>query len=97
MVKKLDTLQGNQEINSLIGWSYVEGRDAITKSFSFSDFNAAFAFMTKCAMNAERINHHPEWFNVYNRVEVTLSTHEMGGLTDLDIECAKFMDKVADA
>lgn len=82
-------------IGELDDWSEVEGRDAISKTFTFKNFSAAFGFMTRSAMAAEVQNHHPEWFNVYNRVEVTLSTHDAGGLTDYDIKLAKTMDKIA--
>ncbi len=74
------------------GWTLVSDRDALTKTFQFADFNAAFGFMSRCALKAEQLNHHPEWFNVWNRVEVTLSTHDAGGLTRLDVELAQFMD-----
>lgn len=79
----------------LSGWRAAEGRDAIQKSFKFADFTAAFAFMTRAALHAEKHDHHPEWFNVYNRVEVTLATHDAGGVTALDIALAKFMDEAA--
>ncbi|MBL8833629.1 MAG: 4a-hydroxytetrahydrobiopterin dehydratase, partial [Rhodospirillales bacterium] len=65
------------------------------KSYKFADFNAAFAFMTRVALKAEKMDHHPEWFNVYNKVDVVLSTHDAGGLTERDIKLAKFMDAVA--
>lgn len=77
-------------------WSMVNGRDAITKKFQFSDFVAAFGYMTKVALIAEKHNHHPEWFNVYNKVDVTLSTHDCGGLSELDVQLAKEMDKFYD-
>jgi 4a-hydroxytetrahydrobiopterin dehydratase len=80
---------------ALEGWSLVEGRDAIEKRFGFSDFNAAFGFMSRVAMVAEKMDHHPEWSNVYNAVEVTLSTHDAGGLTTLDINLAHSMDHIA--
>jgi 4a-hydroxytetrahydrobiopterin dehydratase len=76
-------------------WAEAEGRDAITRSFRFKSFNEAFAFMTRVALKAERMNHHPEWLNVYNRVDVTLATHDAGGLTALDIELARFADRAA--
>jgi len=79
----------------LSGWSDVAGRDAITKKFVFRDFNAAFGFMTRAALVAEKMDHHPEWFNVYKTVEVTLSTHDAGGVTELDIKLATEMDKLA--
>ena len=74
------------------GWIQVDGRDAIKKVYLFDDFIVAFSFMTKVAIYAEKMNHHPEWFNVYNRVEVTLSTHDCGGLSKLDIELANIID-----
>ncbi len=80
----------------LEGWSPVAGsRDAIAKTFRFADFNAAFGFMTRTALMADKLDHHPEWFNVYNRVEVTLATHDADGVTDLDVKLAQFMDKAA--
>ena len=75
-------------------WETIPGRDAIYKKFVFSDFEQAFAWMTKVAQVAEQINHHPEWFNVWNTVEVTLSTHDVQGLTQSDIELAKAMEKL---
>jgi 4a-hydroxytetrahydrobiopterin dehydratase len=80
---------------SLDGWVEMDGRDAIEKSFKFKDFNAAFGFMARVALKAETMDHHPEWFNVYNTVQVTLATHDAGGVTDKDIELARFMDKAA--
>ena len=77
------------------GWALVEGRDAITKTFRFDDFNAAFGFMSRAALMAEKLDHHPEWFNVYNRVEVTLTTHDAGGLSPLDVKLATAMDAMA--
>ena len=79
----------------LEGWTAVEGRDAIAKTFRFGDFNAAFAFMTQVALMAEKLDHHPEWFNVYDRVEVTLATHEADGVTERDVNLAQFMDAAA--
>jgi 4a-hydroxytetrahydrobiopterin dehydratase len=80
----------------LAGWEKVDGgRDAIRKTFRFDDFNHAFGFMTRVALAAEKLDHHPEWFNVYNRVEVTLATHDAGGVTELDITLAAFMDAAA--
>jgi 4a-hydroxytetrahydrobiopterin dehydratase len=79
----------------LSGWSAAEGRDAISKSFKFKDFNAAFGWMTRVALAAEKLDHHPEWFNVYNRVDVTLATHDADGVTDLDVTLAKLMDAAA--
>jgi len=81
----------------LPGWSAVDGRDAIAKTFRFADFNAAFGWMTRIALAAEKADHHPEWFNVYNRVDVTLSTHDAGGVTELDVALALIMDAAAAA
>ena len=78
-----------------VGWTKVEGRDAIHKSFKFKDFSAAFGFMTRVALEAEKMDHHPEWFNVYNRVEVTLATHSAGGVTEKDIKLAQAMNRLA--
>ena len=80
---------------SLQGWSAAEGRDAIVRSFRFADFNAAFGFMTRVALLAEKLDHHPEWSNVYNRVEVLLATHDADGVTELDLQMARFMDEAA--
>jgi 4a-hydroxytetrahydrobiopterin dehydratase len=82
-------------LSALDAWALVEGRDAITRKFGFSDFNAAFGFMSRVALVAEKMNHHPEWSNVYNSVDVTLSTHDAGGLTALDINLAHSMDHIA--
>ena len=82
-------------LTRLKGWSEVPGRDAITKKFVFKDFNEAFGFMSRVALVAEKMDHHPEWFNVYKTVEVTLSTHDAGGLTDRDVKLAEAMDKIA--
>lgn len=80
----------------LSGWSVKDGdRDAIEKTFKFADFKSAFAFMSACALKAEQMDHHPEWFNVYNRVEVTLTTHDADGVTALDLELASYMDALA--
>ncbi|MEL6373807.1 MAG: 4a-hydroxytetrahydrobiopterin dehydratase [Pseudomonadota bacterium] len=77
------------------GWTRREDGLAITKTFKFDDFNAAFGFMARAALMAEKMDHHPEWFNVYNRVEVTLTTHDAGGVSDLDLKLAKAMDAYA--
>jgi len=79
----------------LHGWSAAPARDAIVKTFRFKDFNAAFGFMTRIALAAEKLDHHPEWFNVYNRVDVLLATHDADGVTVLDVELAKIMDAAA--
>jgi 4a-hydroxytetrahydrobiopterin dehydratase len=95
MSQKLAGAARKSALARLKGWSEVTGRDAITKKFVFADFNQAFGFMTRAALVAEKMDHHPEWFNVYKTVEVTLSTHDAGGLTDLDIKLAEIMDKLA--
>ena len=82
-------------IARLEGWRVASGRDAIVKEFRFKDFNAAFGFMSRVALYAEKHDHHPEWFNVYNRVEATLATHDAGGVTDKDVALAHFMDQAA--
>ena len=83
-------------LKGLPGWSALAGeRDAIARTFRFRDFNTAFAFMTRVAMKAEQLDHHPEWSNVYNRVEVVLATHDADGVTELDVTLATFMDEAA--
>jgi 4a-hydroxytetrahydrobiopterin dehydratase len=82
-------------LGKLKGWSELKGRDAISKKFTFKDFNEAFGFMTRVALVAEKLDHHPEWFNVYKNVEVTLSTHDAGGLTERDVTLAEAMDRIA--
>jgi len=89
------TIGAAEAVKSLSGWTAAEGRDAIEKTFEFADFNEAFGFMTRTAIKADQMDHHPEWFNVYNRVEVTLSTHDAGGVTDKDVSLARFMDSLA--
>jgi len=91
-------LEGAARRGALAGvpeWREVEGRDAIARKFVFKDFNQAFGFMARVALVAEKMDHHPEWFNVYKTVEVTLSTHDAGGLTAKDIQLAKAMDSFA--
>ncbi len=95
MAQKLSGEARKSAMTRLSGWSEVSGRDAIAKKFVFKDFNQAFGFMTRAALVAEKMDHHPEWFNVYKTVEVTLSTHDAGGLTDLDVKLAEAMDKIA--
>ncbi|XP_014439090.1 pterin-4-alpha-carbinolamine dehydratase 2 [Tupaia chinensis] len=77
------------------GWAELSERDAIYKEFAFKNFNQAFGFMTRVALQAEKMNHHPEWFNVYNKVQVTLTSHDRGGLTKRDVKLAKFIEKAA--
>ena len=93
-----DKLQGDaraKALSGLSGWSEVEGRDAIAKTFTFDDFNQAFGWMSRVALAAEKMDHHPEWSNVYRTVEVTLSSHDAGGLTERDIALAEAMDAFA--
>jgi 4a-hydroxytetrahydrobiopterin dehydratase len=94
MAPKLDQAQRSEILQRLPHWRLADGRDAIQKTFTFKDFNAAFGFMTRAALIAEQMNHHPEWFNVWNRVDVTLSTHDAGGLTELDLKLAEAMDRL---
>ena len=96
MTRKLDKEARKQALASLKGWQDAEGRDAIKKRFTFGDFTEAFSFMTRVALAAERMDHHPEWFNVYKTVDVTLSTHDAGGVTEKDIALARIMDKAAE-
>ena len=86
-----------EALKTLPGWEAVDGRDAIRRTYRFGDFNAAFGFMSRCALTAEKLDHHPEWFNVYNRVEVVLATHDADGVTPLDVQLASFMDAAAAA
>jgi 4a-hydroxytetrahydrobiopterin dehydratase len=95
MAAKLDPQARKAALAKLSGWSEAAGRDAITKKFVFKDFNAAFGFMARAALVAEKMDHHPEWFNVYKTVEVTLATHDAGGVTELDVKLAEAMDKIA--
>lgn len=92
---RLDFAQQEACLATLAGWQRVTGREAIGKTFRFEDFNAAFGWMCRVALMAERLDHHPEWRNVFNRVEVVLTTHDAGGLTELDFRLAAFMDEVA--
>jgi 4a-hydroxytetrahydrobiopterin dehydratase len=93
MIRKLTEKERRSALAELSGWSMAKGRDAIQKSFRFPDFNAAFGFMTRVALMAEKMDHHPEWSNVYNRVEITLATHEAKGVTERDIRLARFIDE----
>ena len=94
---KLDDSERTEKLEPLFsaGWKMVEGRDAIEKKFQFKDFNQAFGFMTRIALKADKMDHHPEWFNVYNNVNITLSTHECQGLSNRDITLAKFIEEAA--
>ena len=95
MTQKLTADARKAALAKLAGWSDVAGRDAIAKTFTFKDFNQAFGFMTRAALVAEKNDHHPEWFNVYKTVEVTLSTHDAGGVTERDVQLAEAMNKLA--
>ncbi len=92
MVEKLDAAGRAALARDLPGWAMVDGRDAITRSFRFADFSAAWGFMARVALLAEQQGHHPEWSNVWNRVEITLSTHDTGGLSTRDVTLAKAID-----
>src|SRR5690242_4548801 len=95
MAQKLSGEARSRALARLGGWSEVKGRDAISKKFVFADFNEAFGFMARVALAAEKLDHHPEWSNVYNKVDIVLSTHSAGGLTELDIKLAQKMDRIA--
>ena len=85
-----------KELEKLDGWQRLEARPALYKKFVFKNFNEAWGFMSRCAMLAEKINHHPEWSNIYKTVDITLTTHDAGGITDLDIKMARAMNGYAD-
>jgi 4a-hydroxytetrahydrobiopterin dehydratase len=93
--QKLTAEARKAALDKLKGWADAPGREAIAKTFVFKDFNQAFGFMTRVALVAEKMDHHPEWFNVYKTVEVTLSTHDAGGVTALDIKLAEAMERIA--
>jgi len=95
MAEKLTGNARKTALAKLMGWSEVTGRDAISRKFTFKDFNEAFGFMARAALIAEKLDHHPEWFNVYNKVEVTLSTHDAGGVTERDVTLAEAMNRLA--
>jgi 4a-hydroxytetrahydrobiopterin dehydratase len=95
MRQKLTGAERAQALKRIAGWSESPNRDAITRKFVFKDFNAAFGFMTRAALIAEKMDHHPEWFNVYKTVDVTLATHDAGGVTELDIKLAEAMNELA--
>ena len=95
MVERLSAEARRSALKGLSGWSEVAGREAITRTFVFKDFNEAFGFMSRTALAAEKRDHHPEWRNVYKTVEVVLATHDAGGVTPLDIDLAKAMNTIA--
>jgi 4a-hydroxytetrahydrobiopterin dehydratase len=94
-MKRPTRIGAKAAIERLPGWSAVEGRDAIAKTFRFPDFSTTFGWMTRVALMAEKLDHHPEWFNVYNRVDVVLSTHDAEGVTELDVTLARAMEEFA--
>jgi 4a-hydroxytetrahydrobiopterin dehydratase len=95
MTMRWEKIAAADAAQKLTGWAVHDDREAIVKSFKFADFKAAFAFMTRVALKAEQMDHHPEWFNVFNRVEVTLATHDADGVTNLDLELAAYLDLAA--
>jgi 4a-hydroxytetrahydrobiopterin dehydratase len=95
MIAKLEGAARAAALNELAGWKEIAGRDAINKSFKFKDFNEAWGFMARVALLAEQMDHHPEWSNVYNRVEITLSTHDCNGLSERDIKLARAIGRIA--
>ena len=95
MAEKLKPAEVAALLKRLKHWKKAQGGKAIVRTFVFADFNQAFGFMTRAALVAEKMDHHPDWFNVYKTVEVTLSTHDAGGLTELDVKLAEAMDKIA--
>jgi 4a-hydroxytetrahydrobiopterin dehydratase len=97
MRDKLTTEARQAALADLTAWQELDDRDAIRRSFRFKTFTQAWGFMSQVALVAEKMDHHPEWFNVYNRVDVTLSTHDVGGLSELDVKLAGRMDKIAAA
>ena len=94
-MKKLSKTEVTNKLKKLSGWKIVKGRNAITKTFKFKNFTEAFGWMTSMALYAEKKDHHPEWFNVYSTVEVTLSTHDAGGVTNLDLDMAREMNRAS--
>jgi 4a-hydroxytetrahydrobiopterin dehydratase len=86
-----------RELETLIdtGWIFMSERAAVSKTYKFKSFNEAFAFMAGVSLYAEKLNHHPEWFNVYSRVDVVLTTHDIGGLSELDVKLAMHMDSLS--
>lgn len=95
MVDRLSAAERTAALDSLPEWPLVAGREAITRTLMFPDFSAAFGFMARVALAAERLDHHPEWRNVWNRVEIVLTTHDVGGLTDRDVQLARIIDAIA--
>lgn len=96
MVEQLSEAERAEALDDLAEWDYDDGRDAIVRAFVFADFVEAFGFMTRVALLAEKADHHPEWSNVWNRVEILLTTHDAGGLSHRDIELATAIDALVD-
>ena len=94
MVRQLTDTEIDAALAELTGWRRVEGRPAIARSFKFTDFNQAFGFMTRAALMAEKLDHHPEWSHVYNRDEIVLTTHDAGGVSERDLKLARFIDSL---
>jgi 4a-hydroxytetrahydrobiopterin dehydratase len=95
MTRKLLQEERKSGLAGLPGWHELPERDAIAKAFKFADFNAAFGFMTRVALQAEKMDHHPEWSNVWNKVDIVLTTHDAGGLSDKDLKLAAFIDQAS--
>ena len=95
MVDKLTGAARTKALAALKGWEKVRGRDALSRNYRFSDFNEAFGFMTRVAIKADQMDHHPEWSNIYNNVSITLTTHDAGGVSARDVALAKFIDRIA--
>ncbi|ANP87541.1 4a-hydroxytetrahydrobiopterin dehydratase [Rhizobium leguminosarum] len=93
--ERLERAAAEAELAELAGWALNDAGSSISKTFKFANFIEAFGFMTQAALAAEKLNHHPEWFNVYSKVDVTLNTHDAGGLTELDFKLARAMEKAA--
>jgi 4a-hydroxytetrahydrobiopterin dehydratase len=96
-IRKLEGAARVSALQTFASWTHDPGRDALAKTFVFADFNTAFGFMSRVALMAEKQDHHPEWFNVYNRVEITLTTHDANGLSERDIALASFIEEAAAA
>lgn len=96
MVEQLSQAEREDALEGLPEWDYQDGRDAITRSFTFDDFSQAFAFMTQVALLAEKSDHHPEWSNVWNRVDILLTTHDAGGLSGRDVDMARAIDSLVE-
>jgi 4a-hydroxytetrahydrobiopterin dehydratase len=98
MIMAPQKIGADAALKQVDGWTKAQGsRDAITRTVKFDDFNAAFGFMTRVALKADKMDHHPEWFNVYNKVEIVLTTHDCDGVSALDVEMARFINDAASA